>query len=66
MQAKGDSVGSRVRTLLLFLAGLTWGSVYLASLLEHFQVPSQFDTAFTTLIGAILVSARKKGDTPKD
>lgn len=59
-------MGSATRTWLLVVAGLTWGSVYLASILEHFQVPSQFDTAFTTLIGAILVSARKKDDTPKD
>lgn len=58
-------MGSKARTVLLVLAGLTWGSVYLASLLEHFQVPSQFDTAFTTLIGAILVSARRN-NTPKD
>lgn len=59
-------MGNQIRAWLLILAGFTWGSVYLASLFEHFQVPSQFDTAFTTLIGAILVSARKKDDTPKD
>lgn len=59
-------MGSATRTALLVLAGLTWGSVYLASLIEHFQVPSQFDTAFTALIGAILASPRKKENEPKD
>lgn len=66
MRAKGDPVGGATRTVLLVVTSATWGAVYLASITEHFQVPSQFDTAFTTLVGAILISARKRDDGPKD
>lgn len=58
-------MGNTTRTVLLIFLMLTWASVYLASILEHFQVPSQFDTAFTAFVGVIL-AIRKKDDKPKD
>lgn len=58
-------MGSKTKTMLLATTVAVWASVYLASIVEHFQVPSQFDTAFTTIVGGILVTAKKKDD-PKE
>lgn len=55
-----------VRTFLIAGAVVTWGVVYMVSLVEHFQVPSSFDSAFTTLVGAIMLAPRKQNKTPKD
>lgn len=55
-----------LRTLLIGVLSVTWVSVHLAGLVQHFDVPATVDTGFTTLVGAIMVSSRKQDKTPKD
>ena len=62
----GVWVNGTLRTALIGALSLIWGGVYLASLIQHFQVPAAFDTVFTTFVGAIMVTPRKQDKTPKD
>lgn len=55
-----------VKTFLITGAVVAWGAVHLVSLVENFDVPSSFDSAFATLVGAVMVSPRKQDKTPKD
>jgi hypothetical protein len=59
-------VNGTTKTGLLAVSVVVWGVTHIFALVQHFQVSSAFDTVFTTLVGAIMVSGKKDKKTPKD
>lgn len=54
------------KTIVLIAAAGTWATVHIVALVQHFDVGSTFDPAFSALVGAILVTGNKDKKTPKD